>query len=67
MEGTRLTRLMPMPSAAEVAQLGYDSLLKGKPVAIYGAMNRMMVFLLRFVPRAWVRKISSKLVGVVKK
>lgn len=65
MEGSRLTRIMPMPSAAEVAQLGYHSILAGKAVSIYGFMNRTMVFLLRFIPRAWVRKISGKIIGIV--
>lgn len=64
MSGTRLTRLMPMPGAEEVAQLGYDALTRGKAVQIYGAMNQFLVFLLRFTPRKWVRKLSKKIIGI---
>jgi short-subunit dehydrogenase len=64
MEGSRLTRLMPMPTAEEVAAMGYTSVLKGKAVSVYGGMNRFMVFLLRFVPRSWARRITSKIIGL---
>ena len=63
MEGSRLSTLMPMPSAKEVAQYGYQSLTNNKAVAIYGVMNRIMVFSLRFVPRSWARKLTGKLIG----
>lgn len=62
MEGSRLTKLMPMPTASKVAELGYESVTKGKAVAIYGAMNKIMVFSLRFVPRSWVRALTGKLI-----
>lgn len=62
MKDSRLTKLMPMPSAKQVAELGYQSVSNGKAVAIYGTMNRFMVFLLRFVPRSWVRKLTGKLI-----
>ena len=62
MDGSRLTTLMPMPSAKEVAQYGYRSLTNNKAVAIYGVMNRIMTFSLRFVPRSWARQLTGKLI-----
>lgn len=62
MEGSRLTKLMPMPTASKVAELGYESVTKGKAVAIYGVMNRIMIFSLRFVPRSWARQLTGKLI-----
>ncbi|MBU3676384.1 MAG: SDR family oxidoreductase [Chitinophagaceae bacterium] len=64
MSGTRLTRLMPMPSAKAVAELGYNSLMSGKAVSIHGMSNRFLVFLLRFTPRSIVRRLSKKIIGV---
>ncbi len=64
MSGTRLTRLMPLPSAKEVAELGYNSVQKGKAVCIHGFANSFLVFLLRFTPRSMVRQLSKKIIGV---
>jgi short-subunit dehydrogenase len=51
------------PSAKEVAEYGYQALLKKKAVAIHGASNRWMVFFLRLTPRAMVVRLVRKLQG----
>ena len=33
-------------------------MLKGKPVAIHGWLNRLLVFSVRFTPRAWVVAVA---------
>jgi short-subunit dehydrogenase len=50
--GTRSVRVPQLltQSAARVAELGYAGLMAGKPVVVPGALNRLLVALLRFVP-----------------
>ena len=40
-----------LPTAAQVAAYGYQAMLAGKPVAIHGRKNRLLIFLTRFTPR----------------
>lgn len=57
-----------LPSSKDVAQFGFRSMEKKKTLAIYGRSNRLMIFMLRFLPRKAVttivnyiqRPISSK-------
>jgi short-subunit dehydrogenase len=51
------------PSAQEVAVFGYQSLLKGKSVAIHGTMNYIQANASRFFPRNWVVKITRYMMG----
>jgi short-subunit dehydrogenase len=39
-----------LPSAKEVARFGFRSMEKGKTVAVYGTVNRLMVFFVRLLP-----------------
>jgi short-subunit dehydrogenase len=50
--GTRSVRVPELltQSAARVAALGYSGLMAGKPLFVPGALNRLLVALLRFVP-----------------
>jgi short-subunit dehydrogenase len=50
--GTRSVRVPQLltQSAARVAALGYRGLMAGKPLVVPGALNRLLVALLRFVP-----------------
>jgi len=47
----RTAKLFELP-AREVAQIGYDGLMRGKRVAIAGTGNRIAVALMRFIPNA---------------
>lgn len=47
----RLTSKRRLPSAKKVAQYGYQALVKGKLIAVYGLLNKIFVFSVRFVPR----------------
>ena len=50
-----------LPSAREVAEFGYKSMMKGKAVAIPGIMNSIMATSVRFIPRSLVVKASRKI------
>jgi short-subunit dehydrogenase len=50
-----------MMSSAEVAEIGYRGMQKGKVIVIPGFMNRLGVQSLRLGPRAIVRKAAKKL------
>lgn len=49
------------PTSKEVSEYGYKAMMKGKAVAIHGASNKFMVFLLRFTPRSWIVKIVRRM------
>ncbi|EKD92626.1 MAG: hypothetical protein ACD_28C00379G0004 [uncultured bacterium] len=46
-----------LPSSAEVAQAGYEGLMKGKTLVIPGFKNKLFIQLLRLAPRGLVRKV----------
>jgi len=50
-----------LPSAREVAEFGYKSMMKGKAVAIPGIMNSIMATSVRFIPRSIVVKAARKM------
>jgi len=50
-----------MMNAAQVAQLGYERLMKGKTVSIPGVMNKVGVLANRFMPRA----LSTQVVRIL--
>ena len=45
-----------LPTAAEVAEFGYDALQKGQVVAVHGLANQLLAFSTRLAPRAIIRK-----------
>lgn len=51
MIGTRIERSPYMMSAAEVAEIGFSGLLKGKTIVIPGLINKVLAFLVRLTPR----------------
>lgn len=50
-----------IPSSREVAEFGYDSMMKGKTVAIHGFKNALMANSVRFAPRSLVVKIARRM------
>ena len=54
-------------TAGEVARMGFDAMMKGKPVAIHGAMNKVAPFAIRFIPRKWVTRLSARVMQLPKK
>jgi short-subunit dehydrogenase len=61
MEESGLFKGKKLPTAKDVAEYGYSSMIKGKTVAIHGIMNYIMSNSIRFIPRAMVLKVSRKL------
>lgn len=57
MEESKLVKNKKLPSSEEVANYGYQAMLKGKKVAIHGTMNYIMANSIRFTPRNLVLKI----------
>lgn len=45
----------------KVAKIGYDALMKGKPVVVAGFMNRLLVKIIKFSPGFLVRRIAKSL------
>ncbi len=50
-----------LPTAAEVAQYGYDELMKGTTVAIHGWGNKLMTIFIKFIPRSIIPRIVASL------
>jgi short-subunit dehydrogenase len=61
MDESKIFKGKKLPTAKEVAEYGYDSMIKGKTVAIQGIMNYIMSNSIRFIPRAMVLKVSRKM------
>ena len=61
MEESNLFKGKKLPSAKNVAEYGYASMIKGKTVAIHGFMNYITSNSIRFIPRAMVLKVSHKM------
>jgi short-subunit dehydrogenase len=52
-----------LPSSREVAEYGYDAMMKGKTVAVHGLMNSMLSSSTGFFPRKLVVKITRMLLN----
>jgi len=50
-----------LPTAKEVAEYGWKSMIKGKTVAVHGTISRLLIFLIRFLPRKMVVNITGKM------
>jgi short-subunit dehydrogenase len=61
MEESNLVKGKKLPSSKEVAEYGYRAMMQGQTVAIHGMMNWILANSVRFIPRAWVVKITRKL------
>ena len=49
------------PGPKEVAEYGYKSLMSGKTVAIHGFKNKLIIFLIRFMPRGFVARQAKRI------
>lgn len=49
-EDSKLVKGKKLPTAAEVAQFGYQSMMKGRVVAVHGQRNRLQVLLGKMLP-----------------
>lgn len=58
MNDSKIFKSKNLPSAKEVAEFGYASMMKGKTVAIHGIMNSVLAFSSRLIPRALVVKVT---------
>lgn len=65
MDESKLFKDKKLPTAKEVAEYGYSSMMQGKSVAIHGIMNYIMSNAIRFIPRAMVLKVSRKILDKV--
>ncbi len=61
MERSKLFMLKPPASAMDVAHYGYDAMMKGKTVAVHGAVNKIIAFSVRLSPRKLLSLISRRL------
>jgi short-subunit dehydrogenase len=50
-----------LPTAVQVAKYGWESMMKGKTIAVHGINFRLLLFLIRFVPRKMVAYITGKM------
>lgn len=58
-----LVKERKMDSAIDVAEFGYRSMIKGKPVAIYGFKNALMANAVRFFPREFIVSMARRIQG----
>jgi short-subunit dehydrogenase len=59
----RKSFFFPIMKASSVAKIGYKALMKGKRVVIPGISNKIQVFLMRFIPRILVSKLTGLMVA----
>lgn len=55
-----LFRLLPVATSRDVAICGYKGMLANHPLVVSGALNRISLFFLRFLPRCMVRSIAGR-------
>jgi len=61
MEESGLVKNKKLPTSHEVATFAYESMMKGKTVAIHGLMNKILANSVRWMPRSVVVKITRKM------
>lgn len=60
-DNPNLVKDRKMPTAKEVAEFGYNAMMKGTPVAIHGFKNALMANAVRFFPRGFIVKMARKI------
>jgi short-subunit dehydrogenase len=61
MINTKIAQSPYIMKAADVAQAGFDGLMKGKRIVIPGLVNKLLAFTVRFSPRSVVTLIARSL------
>jgi short-subunit dehydrogenase len=61
MEESKLVKGRKLPTSKEVAEYGYKAMMRGRPVAIPGVMNKLLTMAPRFTPRSWVVAVARKI------
>jgi short-subunit dehydrogenase len=59
----RKSIFFPIMKASRVAKTGYKALMKGKRVVIPGMYNKIQVFLIRFIPRNLVSRLTRLMIA----
>lgn len=49
-----------LPTPEAVARYGYKAMMRGKPIAIFGIKNKLLLFGARLLPRSWVTKLVAR-------
>jgi short-subunit dehydrogenase len=57
LKGVKFVEGKNIPTSKEVAEYGYNALIREKRVAIYGASNKLMAHAVKFIPRKTVAKM----------
>jgi short-subunit dehydrogenase len=60
MEATRLFRGTAMNSTT-VARIGFEAMMRGKPLVVAGRLNGLMAFLTRFAPRQMAASMARRM------
>jgi len=63
MHESKLVKGKKLPTSQEVAEYGYQSMMKGKTVAIHGFKNYVLTNSIRFLPRNLVVKVVRGMQG----
>ncbi len=59
MEGIRLFKLMPLPSAQSVAKAGWRAMRRGRRIRVTGVFNLLTTLLPRLSPRALTTRVAA--------
>ncbi len=52
--------------AKTVAEIGYNSVMKGERLVIAGTNNKLIIFLTRFMPREMITKMTKDMMSIRK-
>lgn len=63
MEDSLLVKNKKLPTGDMVAEFGFKAMMQGKRIAIHGFMNKIFVFMVRFLPRTLVTIFVHKIQG----
>lgn len=61
LEESKLVKGKKLPSAKEVAEYGYNAMMKGRVVAVPGFANKFFACAVRVMPRSMVRNVVRKM------